>query len=124
MNNEQRKEIMKSIITTMGICVLLTGVTQIIAQEQSDKAQQPGIKSEETKEIKATVEKVDKDKREVSLKKEDGTKVTIKAPESVRNFDQINVGDIVTAKYTESIAVSVRKFDEPPSATGKDTISR
>jgi len=114
---------MKSITATIGICVLLIGATCLIAQEKSDNAQNPGLKSE-TKETKATVQKVDKDTREVTLKKEDGTTVTIEAPESVRNFDQIKVGDIVTAKYSVSIALSIRKSDEPPSATGRESISR
>jgi len=114
---------MKSITATIGICVLLIGATCLIAQEKSDNAQNPGLKSE-TKETKATVQKVDKDTREVTLKKEDGTTVIIKAPESVRNFDQIKVGDIVTAKYSLSIALSIRKSDEPPSATGRESISR
>jgi len=114
---------MKSITSTIGICVLLIGATCLIAQEKSDNAQNPGLKSE-TKETKATVQKVDKDTREVTLKKEDGTTVIIKAPESVRNFDQIKVGDIVTAKYSVSIALSIRKSDEPPSATGRESISR
>jgi Cu/Ag efflux protein CusF len=114
---------MKSITATIGICLQLIGATCLIAQEKSDNAQNPGLKSE-TKETKATVQKIDKDTREVTLKKEDGTEVTIKAPESVRNFDQIKVGDIVTAKYSVSIALSVRKSDEPPSATGRESISR
>src|SRR5215467_9741298 len=100
---------MKSIMTTMGICALLTGAIQIIAQEEGNKAQNPGLKAVETKEIRATVQKIDRDTREVTLKKEDGTMVTIKAPDTVRNFDQIKVGDIVTAKYTQSVALAVRK---------------
>jgi hypothetical protein len=118
---------MKRIITTVGICGLMMAATQLLAQdepkaaqEQSDKSQSP-VKS---KEVKATVEKVDKDTREVTLKKDDGTTVTFKAPDTVRNFDQIKVGDIVTAKYAQSVAVSVRKSDEPPSATGRETVTR
>lgn len=117
----------------MGICALLTGVTQVIAQqetnkasdEQADKAKAPPqFKTNETQEVKATVEKVDKDTREVTLKKDDGTTVMIQAPETVRNFDQIKVGDIVTAKYSQSVAVAVRKSDEPPTATGRETFKR
>jgi Cu/Ag efflux protein CusF len=114
---------MKSITATIGMCALLTGAPLLVAQEQSNKAENPGIKSE-TKEAKATVQKIDKAKREVTLKKKDGTEVVIEAPESVRNFDQIKVGDIVTAKYTQSVAVTVRKTDEPPSATGRVAITR
>jgi hypothetical protein len=121
---------MKSIITTIGVCALLTGATRLVAQDEPNKDQQastnqtPGLKSEQTKELKATVEKVNKDTREVTLKKDDGSSVTIKAPDTVRNFDQIKVGDIVTAKYSESVALAVRKSDEPPSATGREAITR
>jgi Cu/Ag efflux protein CusF len=115
---------MKLIITTIAVCVLLTGVTRIIAQEQKDQQQNPGLKSEATKVIKATVQKVDKEKREVTLKGEGGNTVTVRVPETARNFDQIKPGDVVTAKYTQSIAVAVRKSDEPPSATGKESITR
>jgi Cu/Ag efflux protein CusF len=115
---------MKSIIATMGICALLTSASQIIAQEEGNNAQNPGLKAGEIKEVRATVQKIDRDTREVTLKKEDGTMVTIKAPDTVRNFDQIKVGDILTAKYSQSIALSVRKSDEPPSATGRESVAR
>jgi Cu/Ag efflux protein CusF len=118
------EENMRLIITTMGICALLTGVTPGVAQEQKDKEQSSGLKSEETQTIKATVQKVDSEKREVTLKGESGKTVTIKVPETARNFDQIKTGDIVTAKYTQSVALSVRKSDEPPSATGRESITR
>jgi hypothetical protein len=70
------------------------------------------------------VQKVDKEKREVTLKGESGNTVTVKVPETARNFDQIKPGDTVTARYTQSIAVAVRKSDEPPSATGRESITR
>jgi Cu/Ag efflux protein CusF len=124
INKEQRKEIMKSITATIGICVLLAGATHLIAEDPPATAQSPGLKSEDTKVTKATVQKIDKDTREVTLKKEDGKVVTIKAPETVRNFDQIKVGDIVTAKYSVSVALAIRKSDEPPSATGRESVSR
>ena len=120
---------MKSIIT-IGLCALLTGAARLIAQDEPNKDSQtstnqsPGLKSEETQTIKATVEKIDKDKREVTLKGQSGKTVTVKVPESARNFDQIKTGDMVTAKYTESVAISVRKSDEPPSATGRQEITR
>ena len=115
---------MNTIITTILVCVLLTGVARIIAQEETTTNKPPGVKSEETKIIKASVEKINKDAREVTLKGENGRTVTIKVPETARNFDQIKPGDVVTAKYTESIALTVRKSDDPPSATGREAITR
>jgi hypothetical protein len=128
-SKNKRKKVMKSIIITMAACALLTG--QSIAQEQKDQqqnqgeqGQNQGLRSKQVQTIKATVQSVDKEKREVTLKGEGGNTVTVKVPETARNFDQINPGDTVTAKYTQSIAVAVRKSDEPPSATGRESITR
>ena len=126
---------MKSFTFTLGIGLLLaSGGTRIIAQEQTDKGAQdqkqtaqtaqPGQKSRESATVKATVEDINSATREITLKKEDGTTVTFKAPESVRNFDQIKKGDVIAAKYSQSLAVSVRKADEPPSATGRTATER
>jgi Cu/Ag efflux protein CusF len=134
---------MKSIIMTMAVCALLTGASRGIAQDQKDQQQNqrrqqqiqgdqtqqgqqqsPGLKSQQTQTIKATVQKVDKEKRQVTLKGEGGNTVTVRVPETARNFDQIKVGDTVTARYTQSVAVAVRKSDEPPSATGRESITR
>jgi Cu/Ag efflux protein CusF len=125
-------------IITMAACALLTGQS-IAQQSQQDRQQSQGgqsgqqsqgrqlpgaLKSRETQTIKATVQKVDKEKRQVTLKGEGGNTVTVRVPETAMNFDQIKVGDTVTARYTQSIAVSVRKSDEPPSATGRESITR
>ena len=55
----------------------------------------------------STVEKVDAKTREVTLKREDGSTVTIVAGEDVRNFDQITVGDIVETEIIEALAIAV-----------------
>jgi len=111
---------MKWIITTMAMCGLLAAASQSTAQEQKEKDQSAGVGVAEVQTIKATVQKVDKEKRKVTLKGDEGKMVTVKVPETARNFDQIKPGDVVTAKYTESIAIAVRKSDEPPSATGRE----
>jgi hypothetical protein len=46
----------------------------------------------------------------------------VKAGPEVRNFDQIHVGDVLTLRYLESIAVFVRKPGDPPSATESQTV--
>ena len=117
---------MKSFIITLGTCLLLSVAAQVIAQEQTDKDAQNPSKSK-TGEItaKATVQDIDREKREVTLKKEDGSTDTVNVPEGAKNFDQLKVGDIVTAKYSVAIAAAIRKSDEPPSATGREpSVSR
>ncbi|MGZ4964829.1 MAG: hypothetical protein ACXWIU_10665 [Limisphaerales bacterium] len=115
---------MRMIVLTIKTCVLLAGAPFVRnAQTEPQTASHP-IKAEEIITTKATVEKVNKESREVTLRREDGSLVTIKAPDTVRNFDQIKKGDTVTAKYSESVALNIRKSDEPPSAIQSQTLSR
>jgi Cu/Ag efflux protein CusF len=55
----------------------------------------------------ATVERIDRPTREVTLRRHDGSLVTVVAGQEVRNFDQIKVGDIVEAEIIEALAVEV-----------------
>jgi len=116
---------MKSFIITLGTCLLLCVAMRTTAQEQAgkDKQDEPKSKSGEIT-AKATVQDIDREKREVTLKKEDGSTDTVKVPETAKNFDQLKVGDVVTAKYSVAIAAAIRKSDEPPSATGRQSESR
>ena len=118
---------MRTFITTLGISLLLsTAATSIIAQDQTgnEKQKKTAVGEGDAVVVRATIQSVDRAKREVTLKKEDGTTATIKVPEMARNFDQIKAGDVVTAAYTESVAVAIRKSDEPPSATGRESVER
>jgi hypothetical protein len=60
----------------------------------------------------ATVEKIDLDKRKVALLFDDGKKKTLKVDKSVRNLDQVKVGDHLKLTYAEDIAVLVGKTKE------------
>jgi hypothetical protein len=64
----------------------------------------------------ATVQAVDRAKRTVTLRSPDGTTSTYKVPKEAINFDQIKVGDQVKATEIKSLAVAIRKANEPPSA--------
>ena len=65
----------------------------------------PGGTMVTTVEISARVTAIDTSNRKVTLLGPDGKKVTVKlGPEAV-NFDQIRVGDLVTATVTEELVV-------------------
>ena len=70
---------------------------------------------------KATVTAVDKATRTVTLKFADGGVRSIVASEEVRNFDQIKVGDTVTAKYAESVSISLKKGGTAPTGSTEST---
>jgi Cu/Ag efflux protein CusF len=63
--------------------------------------------------IKATIEAIDSTNRLVTLKGSKGDTVTLPVDEDVVRFDQMKVGDTVTATYEESVAYEI----EAPGAT-------
>lgn len=57
----------------------------------------------------ATVKAVDKAKRLVTLQAPNGSSFVVHAGESVRNFDQIKVGDRVVAEYLEALTLELKR---------------
>jgi len=82
-----------------------------------------GVVSDE-RTVTATVEAVNKDTRDVTLKGAEGEKITFKAGPEVRNFAQIQVGDKVTATYYQELAVFVTPKGEAPSASESESLER
>jgi len=71
----------------------------------------------------ATVEKLDVEKRKVTLRLEDGSSKTMKVDKRVRNLDQVKVGDHLKLAYAEEIAIMVSNNGEQPQASGAAQIS-
>ena len=67
--------------------------------------------------ITATIEAIDKSARLVMLKGEKGNVVTVQVGEEMKRFNELKVGDKVSATYTESLAVSVRQPGQPAPAS-------
>ena len=63
--------------------------------------------------IKATVEAIDHGNRSLTLKGPKGNLMTFPVDESVERFDNVKVGDTITADYYESVAYDVRKAGTP-----------
>ena len=103
--------------------VMLLGLTSVaIAQQKdSDNGGTPGRVSVDVIKLTGTVKAVDLDKKTVTVEGSSGRVETIDAKEA-RNLDQVKVGDKVTVTYTQALAVFVRKSDEPPSASEKQTV--
>jgi hypothetical protein len=79
----------------------------------------------EVKTATATVQSVDKEKRTVTLKDEDGTTTPVKVPEDVPSFDRIKKGDKVRVTYAESVAVEVHRPGEAtPGSEVRETSGR
>lgn len=61
---------------------------------------------------RATVEAIDLQTREVSLKASRGHRMTLRVEDRVRNLAEIRKGDEVNVRYNQSVAVELRKLLE------------
>jgi hypothetical protein len=125
--------------TLMTVLVALGGIGvgavihpgQAVANQAEPSQMEPGKAGRlvrggaEVKTATATVQSVDKEKRSVVLKDEQGKTMTVNVPEDVTSFDQVKKGDKVKVSYEESMAVSVHKPGEAkPEARTKETTGR
>jgi len=101
------------LVLNAAILVVATA-TMVAAQATSPK---PG-----TVTIKATIEAIDTANRVVTLKTENGKTAKVKVDKSVKRFDQLKVGDVVTAGYSESVIIRFRKPGDPAPATEQGAV--
>jgi translation elongation factor P/translation initiation factor 5A len=112
--------------------VKITNVTLIVAllfasgpgkaaRAQTSTADQ-GVDAVEVIKTTATVEKIDLEKRKVTLLLEDGKKKTFKVHKDVQNLDQVKVGDRLKLSYTEEIIILVGKSNEAPAAAAGEEV--
>jgi hypothetical protein len=96
--------------------LLLIGLVPLVVQAQSAPNTQaavataPGkVAGAATTVVTAKVIAVDPAQRTVTLQSTSGKTRTIEVGDQVRNFDQIKVGDTVHAKYTQALALELKK---------------
>jgi Cu/Ag efflux protein CusF len=58
---------------------------------------------------RARIIAIDKENRIVTLRGPKGNDVAVHADERVQRFNELRIGDVVTATYSEAVAVTVRK---------------
>jgi hypothetical protein len=104
---------MKTIIT-----LLITFMLAVPAFAQTSAGEKPPVKERWIRvKIKASVENINSEKREVTLKGPQGNLVTLTASEAVKRFDEIKVGDTVRAEYLTFLRAEFRE----PTAEEKAT---
>ncbi|HTU01597.1 MAG TPA: hypothetical protein VMG58_07260 [Candidatus Sulfotelmatobacter sp.] len=110
----------KRVIAALAIGGLVfTLATSLMAAET--KSAQPTVKRARIVTATATVEAIDVPNRLVTLKGPKGNVMTLAVDEHVKNLPQVEVGDKVTVKYYEALALRVLAPGEAassPSATG------
>ncbi len=71
--------------------------------------------------IKATVEAIDLDVREIKLKGPKGRLITLWVEGRVRNLPQVQVGDEVIVRYNESVGLQLRRTEASDPVTFEET---
>jgi len=83
----------------------------VVSMARTAAAQAKTVTSE-MKVQTGTVEAIDPERRMVTLKKSDGTYVTIVAGPDITRFSEVKVGDTVTARYYENLVVRLKQPGE------------
>ena len=104
------------LIRTITALLMVMGLLPLAAQSQAAPTTQTAVATSPgkaaaaaTTEVTAKVVAVDAAQRTVTLQSAGGKERTIEVGEQVRNFSQIKVGDTVQAKYTEALALELKK---------------
>ena len=88
-----------------GLCLS----TAALAQEAKPASPPKGESVISSVQVTATVTKIDRKTREVTLRASDGQEYEFVADEAVKNLPQVKKGDVVTATYAEALAWEVKK---------------
>jgi Cu/Ag efflux protein CusF len=94
------------------IAALVAVAPAVLAQEQSNVqvTKAPGTATiKGTRTVTATVQSIDPATRTVLLKGRNGKVVEVTVGDEARNFDQLKVGDVVTAVYREALTLNLKK---------------
>jgi Cu/Ag efflux protein CusF len=79
----------------------------LLAQTILTAAQAPKVATREST-VTATVDRIDRPSRVVTFRREGNTLQRVYVDPTVKEFDQLQVGDVVTVRYVESVIVQVR----------------
>ncbi len=99
---------MKYKLLIIGMIAFMMSFSPLYASEPDPAAnEKPSVEQSMVTTLEAIVEAVDYEKRMVTLKGPDGTSVTVEVQDYVKNFAQVDVGDLLSVEYIESIKVEV-----------------
>jgi hypothetical protein len=95
----------------------ITAAIALVAMAGTAIAQSKTVSSEMRTET-ATVEAIETASRTITLKKPDGTYVSVVAGPEVKRFAEVKVGQQVTARYYENVIVRVKAPGESDVVSG------
>jgi len=116
----------KGLVVAAAVVFMVSLATGVFAQatKGAAPAEQPRVVKERAAVMTATVQAIDLNTRIVTLKGPKGEVRDIKVGEEAVNLPQVKVGDLVTVKYYESLAIEVIKPGTVSGAGEKSAIVR
>jgi hypothetical protein len=105
------------------ISALAAAAAMVLATQAPLAAQTKTVTGEQST-ITASVEAIDHGNRTVTLKGPKGNYVTIDVPAGVQRFDEIKVGDKLTATYYENVVLAVQKPGSKPKDSAEAALTR
>src|SRR5438309_1240288 len=116
MKRYGRTVMMKQLLLVLSIASFLVLWPRGAALAQTPS--EGGIDEVDVVHATGVVEKIDMEKRKVTLMMDDGKTKKVRVDKSVRNLDQVKVGDRLNMTNTEEIVVVIGKTGETPDARG------
>ncbi|MBB5500859.1 hypothetical protein [Paraburkholderia sp. MM5384-R2] len=113
----------KLIIAAALVCLANTGFAQTEAPV-TVKSEPGKVTVSGTVKTTATVVGIEPATRTVLLKDPKGRVVQVVVGEGARNFDQIKVGDVVKAEYSQALTIMLKKGNAPLTANETQTLER
>ena len=102
---------MKKTLVIFIVVVVTLSFISCATSPDTASPDKPGVLVTNVTMVTATVEAIDYHSRLVSIRGPQGQAIDLHADESVRNFNQVRVGDKVNAEVLESVALYVQKHD-------------
>jgi hypothetical protein len=120
----REKKFMTSLKLT-GVALLILISTAFVSLPRSAGPQGGReLTATETTSKKATIVSIDKAKRIVTLRGPQGEDWTVYADERVQRFNELKVGDVITASYSQALAVRIRKPGAPAPKEKAESLVR
>ncbi len=98
--------------------IVFAGVTCVLLMSLPAVAQVSKTFTGEAEIVTATIEAIDQSTRAVTLKESDGTYTVVTAGPDMKRFNELKVGDKVTARYYENIVIRLKAPGEKDVDTG------
>jgi hypothetical protein len=110
--------------TKIFIFLIVLGLAALPALLIPTRASAQGVELSEVAVMNAKVVGIDRVDRHVTLRRPDGSDVTIEVDQAAQNFDQIEIGDQVKVEYYESVALFLGQHGQKPDVTAGRVAAR